>query len=212
MFETLFQRPEFCQVGILHQLGMHDFTTFSVSLSTRAYLPLVLQVGSEFELADFRAPGTGDAAKRAIVHACIKRAVDVPVFLTLPASITEINTFSPVILAVDDAVLGVALSMCSSCSSSSYPDFPLIHPALPMEEQAYFIKVMVMCALESPITWLESLTMPRKLDMAFGVDAHARELLGTQADKILAYFYPALEESQGASGQECVKMSSFEDV
>ena len=198
MFETMYAGLEFCHVGIGHDRGINDFTTFSVTLPSRAFAPLVVQFASDSELADFTAPGATPDVSRTIVHACVKRAVDAPAFLTLPASKAEISVFSPIILAVDDAVVGVALAMSNAMPISCVPDFPLLHPTLMPREQAFVVKVAIMCALEAPITWRESMRMPRQLDTVFGVDDRAREMLADATGDAMQFYYPEMEDTQSA--------------
>ena len=95
-------------------------------------------------------------------------------------------------------LVGVALAMSNAMPISCVPDFPLLHPTLMPREQAFVVKVAIMCALEAPITWRESMRMPRQLDTVFGVDDRAREMLADATGDAMQFYYPEMEDTQSA--------------
>ena len=187
MFASLIEEPAYSgariQVAPRPDQSL-DFATFSLRLTVMQLIVLVVQVGTDAEVEAFQDPATPEASKIAIAHGCFKKSIDTPVFLTFPSKSTPIIAqHAPVIIYLEDKVFGVALTMSNAVGIDMMPDFALRHPMLQTHEQQYVIKVCIFCALASPITWRQAMTMPRLIDASYFMDDNTREALFTHVDR-----------------------------
>lgn len=90
---------------------------------------------------------------------------------------------------VDDSVVVVGLQIAQTS-----PDFVMHHASMPQEAFACVLKLMPGMVLEQPMTWVESMTMPRNLDKAYGMDGDVLERLSMTIPNLLSWHYTSRED------------------
>ena len=176
--------------GVHLHVGRGDTTTYSLRLTLLQLIVLVVQVGTDAEEKAFKDEATAEGDRIAIAHACFKRAIDTPVFLTFPDNFPAGAQHTFVIIYLEDAMLGVALAMSPAIDTDFILDFPLRHPMLHAHEQSHVIKVCIFCALEAPITWNQAITMPRRHDSEYRVNENMLAALQPHVASAFDCSYP----------------------
>ena len=71
----------------------------------------------------------------------------------------------------------------------------LRHASMPGEAYTHVVKLMPGMVLEQPMTWTESLSMPRNLDKAYGLDVDTLSRLSKTLPALLSWHYPSKEDA-----------------
>ena len=72
--------------------------------------------------------------------------------------------------------------------------FVLRHASMPSEAYTHVVKLMPGMILEQPMTWAESLSMPRNLDKAYGLDVDTLSRLAATLPTLFSWHYPSVED------------------
>jgi hypothetical protein len=186
--------------GLSQHGPLSDFSTYTLTLDVRMYAEIVMQAG--LDIATFTDVATTEDAKLRILHAAFVVLVDKPTMITMPVNAMPIPMASIVVIcAMVDRVPHVVALVNSTSETVRQPwgtDFAIGHVTVSGTMDAAFVFQSVpMMVLDQPMTWSETLALPRALDTVYGLNTTTRSELSSKLCDILATVYIGIESPVG---------------
>jgi hypothetical protein len=196
---------EFCEqqnpsnaCGISRHPDTNDFPTYVVNLPTLAYVSVVIQMGTVAEWEMFESDTTADDERLEVLMTCLTRAIDRPMFLSLPTTVTTVRPMAPMLLAAKADTGTKMLGLCITLTDQHPLDIDLASKALHPSWHAMVQRVVVRGVLCKPISWKESLQHPREADAIYNINENTRADLAACIDLLWSMVNRGIDDDSGA--------------
>jgi hypothetical protein len=196
VFTGGFDACRMCSIcGMTRSVLTKDLAVFKLSMPAHMYTTLVMQLGTDEDLARYVDMHEHD--QMTMLHSLLAKHIDVPLYITMPKPGADMIPFSAMLLCVpttsDEFFLGVANSV-SPVFPQVQGDFVLQHATNAEEDVSHIVKVCVRLAPWVPMSWDVCLYL--SLPINDELDTHKMYMV-QDIKRVLNVYYPELEDRKG---------------